>query len=321
MSREHVDHADIVRFADERVNLKQADVKEHREQANRLRDRLDVFLKEHPDFALKKMLLSGSLAKGTALKSLNDIDVACYVASSTAPEKIGELVVWLAEKLRNAFPNMQPDQVKPQTYSVTVSFRGSGLDVDVVPILYDGDQQWRGFLVSQETGAKLMTSIPMHLDFIRKRKAANPKNFAQVVRLIKHWAKIRKAEDQGFRFKSFMIEMMVAHLADKGVPLADYPSAMSAFFNFIASDEFKTTIKFADFYNPNVCPDGDSPIRIWDPVNHVNNVASLYDASNKSKLIDAAEDAGDAIAAALRAVTKGETVRHWQRVLGPSFDA
>ena len=40
-----------------------------------------------------------------------------------------------------------------------------------------------------------------------------------------------------------------------------------------------------------------------------------------SAIVRFAEDAGDAVAAALRATSKGETVRHWQRVLGPSFDA
>lgn len=320
MSREHVDHAAIVRFADDRVNLKQDDVKEHREQANRLRDRLESYLAGHPDFALRKMLLSGSLAKGTALKSLNDIDVACYVSSDSAPEKIGDLIVWLADKLRKAFPNFQPEQVKPQTYSVTVSFKGSGLDVDVVPILYDDDPEWRGYLVSQDTGEKLMTSIPMHLEFIRSRKKKNDKHFAQVIRLIKHWARLLKAQDENFRFKSFMIELIVAHLADNGTPLADYPSAMAAFFNYIAAGEFDDAIAFDDYYDPSTCS-GSQPIRIWDPVNNENNVASLYTATNKAKLIDAAEDAGDAIAAALRATTKGETVRHWQRVLGPSFDA
>ena len=32
----------------------------------------DITVAEHPDFTLKKMLLSGSLAKGTALRALND---------------------------------------------------------------------------------------------------------------------------------------------------------------------------------------------------------------------------------------------------------
>src|SRR6185312_7754447 len=81
MSREHVDHREIVRFADERVNLKREDATELRAQANRLRDKLEGYLADHPDFELRKMLLSGSLAKGTALKSISDIDVACYVSS------------------------------------------------------------------------------------------------------------------------------------------------------------------------------------------------------------------------------------------------
>ena len=85
------------------------------------------------------MLVAGSLAKGTALRSLNDIDVACYISGADAPHDVASLLNYLAERLRKAFPNFSADQVKPQTYSVTVSFRGSGLDVDVVPILYKGN--------------------------------------------------------------------------------------------------------------------------------------------------------------------------------------
>lgn len=100
MSREHVNHADLARFADERVNLKREDATDLRAQANRLRDRLETYLADHPDFALRKMLLSGSLAKGTALKSISDIDVGCYVSSDSAPEKIADLVDWLAKSLK-----------------------------------------------------------------------------------------------------------------------------------------------------------------------------------------------------------------------------
>lgn len=67
MSREHVDHRDIVRFAENRVNLHRDKASEYRAQARRLRERIDEYVTDHPDFALKKMLLSGSLAKGTAL--------------------------------------------------------------------------------------------------------------------------------------------------------------------------------------------------------------------------------------------------------------
>jgi Second Messenger Oligonucleotide or Dinucleotide Synthetase domain len=322
MGQQHVGHDDIARFAEERVNLKRDDAAELRAQANRLRDKLEGYLEEHPDFELRKMLLSGSLAKGTALKSISDIDVGCYVSSASAPEKISDLIDWLAGKLQKAFPNFKPEQIKRKEYSVAVNFISTGNEVDIVPILYDGDPQWRGHLVSKETGEKLMTSIPMHLEFIRKRKKAHEKDFAQVVRLLKYWCKLQKESDpEGFRFKSFMVELIVAYLADRGLPLNDYPEAMAQIFAFLASDEFRTIVAFDDFYEPSSCKATNDPIRIWDPVNCENNVAKLYNASNKDKILQAALDAGDAIDSADRAIAKGETVRYWQKVFGSSFSA
>lgn len=109
------------------MNLPQDKAQEYRAQAQRLCDKLSSYVDEHPDFTLRKMLLSGSLAKGTALRSLNDIDVACYISGADAPHSVDALLTYLAERLRKAFPNFAPDQVQPQTYSVTVSFRGTGL--------------------------------------------------------------------------------------------------------------------------------------------------------------------------------------------------
>lgn len=319
MSREHVDHSDIVSFADDHVNLKRDDAKDLREQVWRLRDKLEVYVQGHPDFELKKMLLSGSLAKGTALKSINDIDVACYVSANKAPTNLGDLIPFLAEKLRKAFANFKPEQVTPNSYSVTVQFISSGLRVDVVPILYEDDPQWRGYLISQDNGEKLLTSIPMHLDFTRCRKQANKTHFAQIVRLVKFWARQRKKHDAEFRLKSFMIELIIAYLADDGLNLADYPEALAAIFSFIATNQFKSIISFADNYSTSSCPASTHPIRIWDPVNCENNVAKLYTEAQRDKIIDAALDAGDAIDSALRAPTKGETLTYWRKVFGQSF--
>ena len=322
MSRQHVGHGDIVRFADARVNLKREDAVDLRAQANRLRDRLETYLSEHPDFGLKKMLLSGSLAKGTALKSISDIDVACYVASESAPHAVSDLIDWLAKRLETAFPNFKPSQITRKTYSVSVQFIGTGNEVDIVPILYSGDPKWRGDLISQDTGEPMMTSVPMHLEFIRKRKTASPVHFAQIVRLIKFWTGLRKREDTSgsFRFKSFMVELILAHLADQGVALNDYPEALQSFFTFVATDQLRSVISFTDYYSAGSCAQTAEPVRIWDPVNCENNVAKLYNASNQALIVDAALDAGDAIDSALRAPSKGETIRYWQKVFGPSFD-
>lgn len=319
MSRNHVDHKDLARFAQEKVNLPKAKADEYRAQARRLREKLNGYLGDHPDFTLRKMLISGSLAKGTALRSLNDIDVACYVSGADAPSDIPKLLEYLAEKLRKAFPNFSPDQVKPQTYSITISFRGSGLDVDIVPILYFGDENWYGDLISQDDGSFLKTSIPRHLEFAQKRKDAQPQHFTQVVRLIKFWAKKEKRERNGFRFKSFMIEMVLAKLVDEGTDLSDYPEALQSFFTYIAKTGMRQEIIFNDYYPKSDVGTLLSPIKIIDPVNPENNVARLYSENQADLIVDAALEAGDAIDAALTSTTKQDTMYYWQKVFGSSF--
>jgi hypothetical protein len=321
MSRIHVDHADIERFAQEKINLPKDKADAYRTQARGLREKLEGYLAEHPDFTLKKMLLAGSLAKGTALRTLNDIDVACYISGADAPHDVARLLEYLAERLRKAYPNFSPDQVKPQTYSVTVSFRGSGLDVDIVPILYDGDPDWYGNLVSQDDGSFLKTSIPRHLDFASKRKKAQEKHFAQVVRLAKFWVRNMKRERDGFRFKSFMVEMVLAHLCDQGTDFSDYPEALQHFFTYIANSNFRNRIVFEDYYKASEVGIFSEPVQIIDPVNEENNVGRLYTSVQADAIVDAALDAGDAVDSALAATTKEKTVYYWQRVFGPSFQA
>ena len=321
MSRQHIDHNDIARFAQEKINLPKDKADEYRAQVGRLRERLQSYLQEHSDFTLKKMLLSGSLAKGTALRSLNDIDVACYISGADAPRDVAALLQYLAERLRKAFPNFKPDQVKPQTYSVTVSFQGTGLDVDVVPILYVGDAQWYGNLVSQDDGSLLKTNIPFHLEFIRKRKDTQKTHFALIVRLVKFWVQNVKREQENFRFKSFMVELILAHLSDQGIDFSDYPEALQHFFTYVANSNMRKRIVFGDYYNPSTVGVFTEPVQIIDPVNAKNNASRLYTAAQADAIVNAALDAGDAIDSALSAPTKQETVYYWQKVFGPSFQA
>ena len=319
MSRDHIGHAEIAKFGTDKVNLPKDKADKFRMQARNLRDKLEGYLKDHPDFALRKMLLSGSLAKGTGLRTLNDIDVGCYISGSDVPSDIDELMVYLAERLRKAFPNFKPEQVQPKTYCVTVSFLGSGLDVDIVPILYDGNPDWYGNLVNQEDGSFLRTCMPRHLEFIRKRKMLADKDFAQVIRLVKYWVRKEKREKDGFRFKSFMAEMVLSKMLDEGQYFSDYPEALQAFFSYIASSGLNERIVFDDYYLKSTAKVFGTPVEIIDPVNAENNVSRLYTQAQADNIVDAALDAGDAIEAALRCPTKQDTIRHWQRVFGSAF--
>lgn len=319
MSLEHVNHKTLCDFAKDKVNLPKDRADKFRKQARNLREKLQDYLKEHPDFALKRMQLSGSLAKGTALRSLNDIDVAVYIGGIDSNIALNDLLDYLEEKIRKAYPSFSYDQIKRQTYSICVSFKSSGLDVDLVPIIYEGKADWRGYLVSQMDGSYLETSIPLHLEFAKKRKDQQPEHYAQIVRLVKFWARKQKNEIDGFRFKSFMIEMILAKLSDNGVDFSDYVEALQAFFTHIVKSNLDQKIIFEDYYKASEVKNFSDPIQIIDPVNTENNVSSLYTRHQADLIVNAAIDAGDAIDAAEFAPTKKLTVQYWQSVFGPSF--
>ena len=140
-------------------------------------------------------------------------------------------------------------------------------------------------------------------------------------RVKKRPARKEKRERDGFRFKSFMIELILSHLADQGQDFSDYPEAMQAFFTYAAQSGLRERIVFEDYYKATAVGPLADPVQIIDPVNPRNNASSLYTSSHADAITDAALDAGDAIDAALAAPTKQETVRYWQKVFGSTFSA
>jgi tRNA nucleotidyltransferase (CCA-adding enzyme) len=316
----HIEHKQIRDFAVERVNVKRDDLTEYRAQANRLRDKLEKHISEHSDYGLVKMRSTGSVAKGTALKTINDMDLAVLVESSEAPKLESELLSWMADRLREAYPNHPSEQIKPGLHAVTISFSGSGLDVDVAPVLWEGEADDVGYLIVPGSGQRVRTSVTQHLKFLRTRKDAAPFDFAQVVRLLKWWVRRRKTLDQNFRFKSFMVELVCAYLADTGTDFSDYPGAMEAFFAYIVQSELTERIAFDDFYADTELPMPTSDeIEIFDPVNPDNNVAALYTYEQRRRIVEAADEAVSAITEAVYATTKGRAVDCWQIILGPTF--
>jgi tRNA nucleotidyltransferase (CCA-adding enzyme) len=315
-----VSHSDIATFANEKVNLKNEDVIEYRNQVSNLRTKLEKYIKDNPSFDIVKMLHSGSMAKGTALKTINDIDVAMYLKAGAVPEDETILLDWTADRIKEVYGNtIKPGQISIAHHCVTVSFVGTGLDVDIVPIIYEGDPDDRGYLIPPTTGERVLTSIPLHLKFLRKRKNEYGPSFSQMIRLIKWWSRTQKANREGFRFKSFMVELLFAWLYEQGFAGNDYAEGLFQFFSYIVNTQLSERIVFADYYKVSEAKVDSSPIQIFDPVNPENNVTNQYTQSDLNIILDAAEDACDAIAYARRASTKGEAVSAWQDILGTGF--
>lgn len=316
-----IGHGEVKAYAEDRVNLSATKAAQHRAQVNGLRERLEKKIAADPNYGLVKMLHAGSVAKGTALSDVHDLDTAVYVKKALAPDgSDGQLVHWLADRLYEANTNMSRDQFVEQQHCVTVSFKGSGLDVDVVPVLYEGGEDDRGYLVRKHTGDRVLTSITLHLRFIRSRKTKYGPNFTELIRLTKWWRRAVGLRNEDFRFKSFMIELLWAHLADGGLSLADYPTAMEKFFAYIVKGEFADQVAFTDFCKASEIPRrGSAAVEVLDPVNAENNVAVLYGWAERDRIVTGAHAALDAINEARFAPTKSRALECWQLVFGPTF--
>jgi tRNA nucleotidyltransferase (CCA-adding enzyme) len=317
-----ISQGDLVTFSEERVNLKKVDAQRYRDQVSNLREDLERYIKSHPEFGIEKMLLSGSLAKGTALKTIRDADVAVYVNGGSAPQELAELLSWLVEKLRLTYPQIDPSKIYVDGPCVVIAFSGTGIKVEIAPVYSLGDPEGRGYLWDRSTGKKILTSIPRHLEFTRIRKEKQPIHYAQVIRLMKWWMRQREKDTNGFKLRSFLVELIVAKVADSGADFSDYHAGLENVFSYIQNTGLKERIAFNDYYKSTSLPKvRTGMVEIFDPVTPENNVAVDLTESNRINLVTFAGAALDSLCYARTCQTKSEALDCWRELMGQSFSA
>lgn len=323
----HITNTELLAYATSHVNLPADTARKYREHVGSVRKRLKGFINEHPDYNLVKMLHSGSLPKGTALRDIGDLDTAIYVKAAAVQELDNNgLISWLRDRLKEVYPNFTDDQLEAHEHCVTIHYKTPGLkDVDVVPVLYEDDPNDLGYLVTRD-GRRILTSITLHKEFVKNRKARQPDHYAQFVRFAKYWAKQQKkaykarGDNPHFRCKSLMIELICAHLTDLGLDASNHVEALQQFFAYIVRTELKEPIFFTDYYGAgSINLDDDAVMQIFDPVNAQNNIAATYEEEQRKLIVEEAQRALDAITTATSATTKGEAVTNWQVVFGTTF--
>lgn len=101
----HVGHRVLAAFAEDRVNVPVEEAKERRRQVNHLRERLEAYIADHPDYNLVKLRASGSTAKHTAIRRRrgegSDADVAAYVHVADTDVNEAGLLEWLRDRSRS----------------------------------------------------------------------------------------------------------------------------------------------------------------------------------------------------------------------------
>lgn len=328
----HVTHEVLARHAQNRVNVPADKAAERRRQVNHLRTRLETHIAAHPDYNLVKLRASGSTAKHTAIQRRrgegSDADVAAYVRASSVggvDAEISGLLEWLKDRCIEVYgATKDADDFVISDHAVGITLHGSGLKIDVAPVLYEGEPDDRGHLVTRQ-GDRVLTSVTLHLAFIAERRRAAGANYRELIRLLKAWIREAKRNDELLRCKSFLLELLVAHLWDNGwngeaLAVNDYPRAFEQVLSYIARTGLQESIIFTDFYAATAVTPTIDPIQVWDPVNPDNNVARTYTDADRDRLVKTATTALEDVSWAAHAPTRGDANDAWRSLLGPAFE-
>jgi hypothetical protein len=193
-----------------------------------------------------------------------------------------------------------------------IYFRDSELDVDLVPIISIPGQAGYGWQPSSAQGQPVKTSVDAQLAFLKKRSDADP-SYRSVVRLAKKWRNNKELEP----LRSFLIELLLAHIQDKQGVIPSLEEGIQRFFLYIAQTKLLQPIAFPE--NGTVTKYPQDVVVVLDPVNSTNNVALRLTDAERKEIVQEAERAWERVTTASFCTGKGETIDHWKEILGRSF--
>lgn len=203
------------------------------------------------------------------------------------------------------------------TKSIKIRFSGSGLEVDIVPVVPIDNPINYVWQPQRGGGGKYITSVENHLSFSNGLRKDNP-SYTSIVRALKWWKnynELKPYEDEP-GISSFSIELIVAYLdATKGVE-TDIEEGIIRFFQFLSESSFPE-ISFDQAINS--IPGYNTPIYVADDTNNENNSAKKMDKAKWDEIIEKAGDAFDSLNIAQSRNNEGATIDEWKRVFGPTF--
>jgi hypothetical protein len=287
--------------------------KEYHAQVDRLVATLGSRLKEQTAIKVTKVVKAGSFAKYTILRRTADdavdVDVVFYISGKDANhETLGTLTQAIYDVLVKLYPNKSVEHFEIQRKAATVNFIGSGLSVDIVPVIENSSKPGYGWQYDIRDGSRMETCAPCQVKFVQNRKEADA-HFRTLVRLGKRWS--RQAE---VKLKSFMVELVMAHLLDKNGSTGSIEQRFRDFLLYIAQSGLKEVIRFPE--NGWLIPAFTDPVVIIDPVNDNNNVASRLTEAERVAIVEAAQNSWEAAYFASQNAGEEDV---WKEVFGPRF--
>lgn len=287
--------------------------KEYHKQVDFLVDKLSEDLRDEIEVRITKTVKAGSFAKFTILRKTSedpiDVDVVFYISDrSVDQETLESLNDSIHELLIRIYPNKDVGDFEIQRKATTVSFIGSGLSVDVVPVIQDEDRPDYGWQFDLEDGSTVQTCAPCQIQFVRDRKDKD-KHFRTLVRLAKKWRNHAELKP----LKSFAIELILAYVLDQEGSEGSIEQRFRRFLLYMAQSGLKDVIQFPENTGPIGC--FDDPVVILDPVQSDNNVAARITESERQQIVNVAAEAWEK--AHFASVENDNSV--WKELFGPHF--
>lgn len=286
-------------------------------QLDNLRDTLWEKVKEQGKYKIIKFLKAGSMQKGTVLRPRDgfgvDADLAVYFSDEDLETyDLNNLHSQLRDLLIAIYPQKQPEdfEVNPRTLAIT--FLTSGLDVDLVPIIADGPDNY-GWQPSAVGAPPLRTSVTGHIEFI-SRRAQEDSRYRAIVRILKRWRNHKELD----ALRSFHIELICAYLQDTKGAVPTIEDGLLRFFLYIAQTRLSLRLAFPENTDTSHLFPGDTVV-ILDPVNDTNNVACRITTDERDEIVSGATHAWEIITTANNKTFKGDTLELWKEVMGRAF--
>ncbi len=287
--------------------------KEYHEQVDRLVVVLSKSLRDRTEIKITRVVKAGSFAKYTILRKTSvdpvDVDVVLYISGRDADkETLDSLNDTIYELLIALYPNKSVEDFEIQRKAATVTFVGSGLSVDIVPVIEDESQPGYGWQFDIHDGTKVQTCAPCQIKFVRDRKNQDG-DFRTLVRMAKRWRNQAELKP----LKSFAIELIMAHVLASQGNAGSIEQRFRNFLLYIAQSGLKEEIKFPE----NAAPFAtfSDPVIILDPVCSLNNVTSRLSEAERKEIVAAAEAAWET---ANFASTENDN-EVWKEIFGPRF--
>jgi len=286
---------------------------EYHEQVDRLTKELSRSLRDQTEIKITRVVKAGSFAKYTILRKTNtdpvDVDVVFYLtgleANSTTLEAVNDLIHAL---LLKQYPTKAVEDFEIQRKAATVTFVGTGLSVDIVPVIQDDDKPGYGWQFDIRDGTKVETCAPCQIKFVKDRKDID-NDYRTLVRMLKKWRNYVELTP----LKSFAIELIVAHLLDTEGSGGSIEQRFRNILRYIAQSGLKEELRFSE----NTAPftNFTNPVVILDPINSLNNVASRISENEQLQITEAALAAWET--ATFASVEDDHVV--WKELFGPRF--